>query len=126
MIITPTFAHLLYVLTFSLISQNSIKTGLYISKNKLQYITIQNGSQFKYESYKNYSPYTVKEKQKKDSIQSFCNSVIYWTNIESNGKYYTKNDSIILEFDSVIKKENFPNTEFKTLGFLISELKKIK
>lgn len=39
MIITPTFAHLLYVLTFSLISQNSIKTGCIFLR--INYSTLQ-------------------------------------------------------------------------------------
>ncbi|PHR74091.1 MAG: hypothetical protein COA67_01635 [Lutibacter sp.] len=125
---TPFFLFGLIIVFYSFNIRKEIEVGRYISTDKLQYITIKNKSMFEYNSYLYYSPYTIKEKRKKDINPNWCGSIGYWGNGKGFGKYSIKKDSLILEFDfsfSKISIERMDDKKNKTMSFHISDLEKL-
>lgn len=99
---------LLIVFSINIYSQKNLKPGVYISEDKLEYITILNSTDFGYTSFLNESPYLYKQKKPK---QTFCGSVYFSVNKKGIGTYKIKGSDLQLAFsqkeeplDSIIIK----------------------
>lgn len=117
------------MLSHSIYSQEKIEKGRYITSNKLKYITINDNFQFEYFAYKDYSPYTIKEKQKKENKPRMCGTVGYWCDGKGKGSYSIIDGTLVLKFeiDSLtIATERIDTKLLKGLSFKISELEKLE
>lgn len=107
-------------------SQNKLEPGVYLSEDKLQYITILNDTDFGYKTFNGTSPYLHKKEKKNNS---FCGSVLFEIDKRGFGKYkLSENKELQLAFknnekplDSInIKKiARGPNIDSTSVIFVI-------
>lgn len=116
------------ILSCSIYSQEKLEEGKYITSNKLKYITIKDNFQFEYQAYKDYSPYTIKEKRKREKKPQMYSSVGYIGDGKGNGVYSILNGNLVLKFEiglsSIMTKKNDSRLS-NGLSYKISELEKI-
>jgi hypothetical protein len=119
----------LFALSYSAYSQDELEKGRYITPDKLKYITIKDDFHFEYFAYLRYSPYTIKEKRKKENRQRMCGSIGYIFDGKGKGKYSIENGKIILKFEidySNIAVEKIDINKLNGISFIISELEKLE
>ena len=117
------------MLSSSVYSQDKLEKGRYLTSDKLKYITLKDNFQFEYQSYKGYSPYTIKEKREKESTPQMCGTVGYISNGNGRGTYSIENGKILLKFEidySTITTKKIDIHHMKELSFEISELEKLE
>ena len=76
---------LLYCITYA---QEKIESGVYITTDKLKYITIKDDFQFDYIVYIGYSPYMINEQRKKEKTSRACGVVGYIGDLYGTGTYH--------------------------------------
>ncbi len=117
------------MLSCSVFSQDKLELGRYITSDKLKYITIKADSEFEYSAYKGYSPYTIKEKRKKENKPQMCGTVGYWSDGQGKGKYSIIDGKLTLKFEidfSTIATKKIDTRLLKGLSFEVSELEKLE
>ncbi|MDO1500511.1 hypothetical protein Q2T40_10260 [Winogradskyella maritima] len=116
------------ILSFSINCQEKLENGIYLSSDKLKYITIKDHFQFKYTAYKGYSPYTIKEKRKNET-KRMCGTIGYILEENGKGTYSIKNGEIVLKFEidySTIATKKIDTRLLKGISFKILELEKLE
>jgi hypothetical protein len=117
------------MLSCSIYSQEKLESGRYITSDKLKYITIKDDFKFEYQAYKGYSPYTIKEKRKKEKNPNMCGTVGYLDDGSGKGKYSIEDGIIILKFEvdySTIATQKIDTELLKGISFRISDLEKLE
>jgi len=124
--LTPLIGFL--IISCSIYSQEKLEKGRYITSDKLKYITIKDNFQFEYQAYKGYSPYTIKEKRKREKKPRMCGTVGYIGDGKGNGIYSILDGNLILKFEidlSSIMTKKIDTRLSNGLSFKISELEKL-
>ena len=118
------FILLLIIMCSKLYSQEKLKVGQHIFKDKLTYITIKDNNEFKYSKYHNYSPLTIKEEREKENEPRMCGSIGYISGAKGKGKYEISDNLLVLkftEFKKYMDKETDYDETTRSMIFEISE-----
>ncbi|NQY31381.1 MAG: hypothetical protein HRT69_18190 [Flavobacteriaceae bacterium] len=113
------------ILSSSIYSQEKLEKVKYITSDKLKYIIIQDDFRFVYQAYKGYSPYTIKEKRKRENKPQMCGTVGYFGDGKGNGVYSILDGNLVLKFEvdvSSITTKKIDTRLSNGLSFKLSEL----